>query len=241
MKAPKIWVCPSSLWYFFLAAILAVPLFAAVLVEFFPTVNASPTVVTYVRGVLHVTIPYHSVHSGDGTLKVEVLNPEDEVLGSAATRVGIQAGYGRWQESIQLNKTLGVDDLEWHRVRYRFEYGDGKTAALEGTESISQILRTPVVHILGQQSYLSGGQAAVRVIVTDWKNGGRGHWICGRRAGRGGRWGHGRSRGWRDPEGSTRPRCRVRGVCAAPQSHGSDGGGRRVARGEHRDVRKGKG
>src|SRR5262249_51188567 len=35
---------------------------------------------------------------------------------------------------------------------------------------ISQILRTPVVHILGQQSYLSGGPAAVRVIVTDSKN-----------------------------------------------------------------------
>ena len=28
----------------------------------------------------------------------------------------------------------------------------------------------PVVHILGQQSYLTGGQAAVRVIVTDSKN-----------------------------------------------------------------------
>ena len=41
---------------------------------------------------------------------------------------------------------------------------------IEGTESISQILRTPVIHILGQQSYLTGGQAAVRVIVTDSKN-----------------------------------------------------------------------
>src|SRR5213078_4584189 len=53
---------------------------------------------------------------------------------------------------------------------YRFEYNDDKDTALEGTESISQILRTPVVHILGQQAYLSGGEAAVRVIVTDSKN-----------------------------------------------------------------------
>ena len=170
MKAPKLWVCPSSFWYLFVAATLAVPIFAAVFVEFFPAVNADPTVVTYTQGVVHVTIPYHSSHSGDGTLKIEVLNPEDEVLGSAATRVAIGKGYGRWQESIRLNKTLGVDDLEWHRVRYRFEYGDGKTEALEGIESISQILRTPVVHILGQQSYLSGGRAAVRLIVTDSKN-----------------------------------------------------------------------
>jgi uncharacterized protein YfaS (alpha-2-macroglobulin family) len=170
MKAPKLWVCPSSFWYLFFAATLAVPLFIAVFVEFFPAVNANPTVVTYTHGVVHVTIPYHSVHSGDGTLKVEVLNPENEVLGSAARRVAIWTGHGRRQESIRLNKTLGVDDLVWHRVRYRFEYEDGKTPALEGTESISQILRTPVVHILGQQSYLSGGPAAVRLIVTDSKN-----------------------------------------------------------------------
>ena len=58
----------------------------------------------------------------------------------------------------------------WHRVRYRFHYADQKDAAVQGTESISEILRTPVVHILGQQSYLTGGAAAVRVIVTDSKN-----------------------------------------------------------------------
>src|SRR6266513_5225295 len=111
MKAPKLWVCPSSFWYLFFAATLAVPLFVAVFVEFFPAVNADPTVVTYTYGVVHVTIPYHSLHSGDGTLRVEVLNPEDEVLGSAAARVAIGTGYGRWQESIRLNKTLAVDDL----------------------------------------------------------------------------------------------------------------------------------
>ena len=58
----------------------------------------------------------------------------------------------------------------WHRLRYRFAYAIATDAAIEGTESISQILRTPVIHILGQQSYLTGGPAAVRVIVTDSKN-----------------------------------------------------------------------
>jgi uncharacterized protein YfaS (alpha-2-macroglobulin family) len=82
----------------------------------------------------------------------------------------VGAGQGRWQDQIKLEKALPLDDLVWHRVRYRFEYDDKQTAALEGTESISQILRTPVIHILGQQSYLSGGAAAVRVIVTDSKN-----------------------------------------------------------------------
>src|SRR6266550_9209618 len=168
MKAPIVDVRPSSFWLCLIVALLAAGI-AVVLLEPFQTANGNIAVVTYTRGVLHVTIPYHAVHSGDGKLTVEVLDPEDNVLGHAETQVAIREGYGRWQEDIRLDKALGADDLVWHRVRYRYVYDDQKPA-LEGTESISQILRTPVVHILGQQSYLSGGPAAVRVIVTDSKN-----------------------------------------------------------------------
>ncbi len=65
---------------------------------------------------------------------------------------------------------LTLDDIVWQRVRYRFSYGEAQEAAIEGTDSISEILRRPAVHIVGQQSYLAGGAAAVRVIVTDAKN-----------------------------------------------------------------------
>ena len=169
MKAPIADVRPSNFWLCLIAALLAAGI-AVVLLEPFQTAKGNTAVVTYTRGVLHVTIPYRAVHSGDGKLTVEVLDPEDRVLGRAETQVAIGEGYGRWQEDIRLDKALGVDDLVWHRVRYRYVYDDQKGAALEGTESISQILRTPVVHILGQQAYLSGGLAAVRVIVTDSKN-----------------------------------------------------------------------
>jgi len=127
-------------------------------------------VATYSQGLLHLTIPYQAAHAGAGQLTMEVLDPEDNVLGRAERHVDVAEGQGRWQDSIKLEKPLPLDDLVWHRVRYRFEYDDRKTAGLEGTESISQILRTPVIHILGQQSYLAGGPAAVRVIVTDSKN-----------------------------------------------------------------------
>jgi len=169
MKAPAVDVRPSSFSLYLIAALLAAGI-AVVLVEPFQAAKGNTAVVTYTHGVLHVTIPYHAVHSGDGKLTVEVLDPEDKVLGRAETQIAVGEGYGRWQEEIRLDKALAVDDLVWHRVRYRYEYDDQKAAALEGTESISQILRTPVVHILGQQSYLSGGPAAVRVIVTDSKN-----------------------------------------------------------------------
>jgi hypothetical protein len=170
MRVSKGEVRPDNLRLFWIAAVLAACGIVILLVEPFNTAGGNTAVVTYTRGVLHVSIPYHAVHTGDGKLTVEVLDPEDKVLGRAETQVTIDKGYGRWQEEIRLDKALGVDDLVWHRVRYRYEYEGGKAAVLEGTESISQILRTPVVHILGQQAYLSGGAAAVRVIVTDSKN-----------------------------------------------------------------------
>jgi len=122
------------------------------------------------NGTLHVTIPYRAPHAGDGLLTVEVLDPEDHVLGKSEHRADAANGAGFWREDIKVTKALPLDDLVWHRVRYRFGYGEAKDAAVEGTESISEILRTPVVHILGQNSYLSGGTAAVRVIATDSKN-----------------------------------------------------------------------
>src|SRR6202795_472292 len=132
--------------------------------------HAPSPVATYSQGLLRVTIPYDALHPGAAQFTVEVLNPEDQVLGRAEQRVEVTARNGHLQSEVKLEKPLAVDDLVWHRVRYRFEYDDAKKPAVEGTESISSILRRPVVHILGQQSYITGGQAAVRVIVRDTKD-----------------------------------------------------------------------
>ncbi len=129
--------------------------------------HAPSPVATYSQGRLRLTIPYDSLNAGAGLFTVEVLNPEDQVLGRTEQRVEVTARGGQLQSEIMLEKPLAVDDLVWHRVRYRFEYDDTKTPTVERTESISQILRRPVIHILGQQSYITGGRAAVRVIVTD--------------------------------------------------------------------------
>jgi len=129
--------------------------------------GASGAVATYSRGMLHVTIPYRDAHPGTGQLTFEILDPEDKVLGHSQRKVEIVEKRGWWRDEIKLDQPLALDDLVWHRVRYHFDYSDAQEKPLEGTESISQILRTPVVHILGQQSYLTGGEAAVRIIVTD--------------------------------------------------------------------------
>jgi hypothetical protein len=154
----------------FLAALLLIT--AALTLQSFQNAEAAPgtAIATYSNGTLRVTIPFHGLHPGAGQLTVEVLDPEDAVLGRAERRLDAVAASGSWREEIQLAKPPSLDDIVWHRVRYRFLYADQKDAALQNTESISEILRTPVVHVLGQQSYLTGGAAAIRVIVTDSKN-----------------------------------------------------------------------
>ena len=113
-------------------------------------------VATYSHGVVHVMAGH-----GPGQLAVEILNPENEAIGSATSN--------GWQADVKLAKPLSTEELVWHRLRYRFTPAGG-TNPIEGTESISQILRTPVVHIIGQQSFLAGGEAAVRVAATDSRN-----------------------------------------------------------------------
>ena len=143
---------------------------------FFRTqVHAEGAVATYTHGSLSITIPYHSGREGSGTLTAEILDPEDHVLGRSERKVDIAKGDGTWQQVINPDKPIAYEEIVWQRVRYRFEFGDGKAAGpgdakIEGIESISAILRRPVVHILGQSEYLTGSEAAVRVIVSDANN-----------------------------------------------------------------------
>jgi uncharacterized protein YfaS (alpha-2-macroglobulin family) len=160
---------PASFNIFILTAFLAIAGFIT-LQPFLATGGALSTVATFSHGLLRLSIPYHAPRAGAGQLTMEILDPEDNVLGRAKRHVIVAEGEGQWQDEIKLEKPLPLDDLVWHRVRYRFEYEDRKSGGWEGTESISQIIRAPVIHIFGQQSYLAGGRAAVRVIATDSKN-----------------------------------------------------------------------
>jgi uncharacterized protein YfaS (alpha-2-macroglobulin family) len=125
---------------------------------------------TYTRGHLLVSIPYHSTRSGSGKLVAEMIDAEDHVLGRVERTTDISTGDGSWQQVIQPEKPLPFQDIIWQRLRYRFEYAGSQAPAIEGIAAISQILRRPVVHILGQTEYLAGSKAAIRVIVADANN-----------------------------------------------------------------------
>jgi hypothetical protein len=159
----------SRFGYFF-AFLVAALAAVAVGVHALPEADAADTdrpSAVFTHGSLQVNIPYHAPHAGAGQLIVEVLSPEDEVLARVERRAEAGEAPGAWRDELKFNKPMAMDDLVWQRVRYRFVYTGQNDAAVEGTESISTILRTPVIHILGQQSYFSGGNAAVRVIVSE--------------------------------------------------------------------------
>ena len=122
---------------------------------------------TYAHGVLRVSIPYSAPRTGEGSLLLEILDPEDRPTVSIEKHADASAGQGFWKRELTLPGNLPFDELVWHRLRYRFTYAQEKTAPIEGVTAISRILHLPVVHVLGQQSYLSGGAAAVRLIVNE--------------------------------------------------------------------------
>src|ERR1700741_4079718 len=122
---------------------------------------------TYTHGNLSVTIPYRATRSGSGRLVAEIIDPEDHVLGRVEHSADIGTGDSSWQQVIKPEKPIPFEDIVWQRLRYRFEYADNQAGAIEGIEPISQILRRPVVHILGETEYLAGSHAAIRVIVSD--------------------------------------------------------------------------
>ncbi len=150
-----------------LGVLLFVTLFAALF--HLPVEHADPNQfsATYKNGDLSVAIPYHSASQGWGKLVIEILDPEDRTLARSERTVPIHQGDGVWTETITPDKPIAFDDIPWQRIRYRFEYRDDARPAIEGVESIAQILRRPVVHVLGQSEYIAGSKAAIRVIVSD--------------------------------------------------------------------------
>jgi hypothetical protein len=126
--------------------------------------------VTLAGNKLFVAIPYKFDRTGPGRLQMELLDPEDHVLGQTEQAVSAQYGSGTWRSEIVLHQSLPIEDLVWQRLRYRFRFADDTSPAIEQIASVSEILRRPVMHLFAQRSYLAESKAAVRLIVTDTTN-----------------------------------------------------------------------
>src|SRR5258708_25154929 len=108
---------PSRFWLLFIPALLAVA--TLVTVQNFQAAgggsggNAGLSA-TYTHGILGLTIPYRAVRDGAGQLTVEVLDPEDHVLGSVARHIDVAQGQGRWLEQIKRGKPFAFRDVRLH-------------------------------------------------------------------------------------------------------------------------------
>ena len=130
--------------------------------------GAEPTTISavYAHNALTLSVPYEVIHRGEAELALEVLSPEDRVLGRAAYRTHVAEGSAVWNAEIVLREPMLVNELIWQRIRLTLRYMDQTTADIEETRSLSEVLLRPALHILAQRSYIAGSPAAMRVIVA---------------------------------------------------------------------------
>src|SRR5580692_8684539 len=120
----------------------------------------------YFRDALAFSMPYEAAHSGEAELKLELLSPEDRVLGEVKRHRRVTEGSAVWNARMVLGERMTLDELVWQRVRFTLRYENQTSPDLEEIRSLSEILDRPVIRVLGQRSYMAGAPAAMRVIVS---------------------------------------------------------------------------
>src|ERR687888_89377 len=91
---------PRRLARLFTLIFTVIPTIAAIFaLQAVQTSRDSPSAsATYSHGLLRLTIPYRAARAGAGKLTMEVLDPEDNLLGRAERRVDLTKGQSQWQE-----------------------------------------------------------------------------------------------------------------------------------------------
>jgi hypothetical protein len=126
--------------------------------------SGDSTDATYRDGTLRVSVPYDETVARSRSLRVEVLAPDDKLIAEATKTVAPSRKGEPWDVSFNVDKSIPLEDLVWHRLRI----GTGPDARIV---SLSEILHLPVVRILAQRTYAAGSRASVRVIAVDSKTG----------------------------------------------------------------------
>ena len=96
---------PARYWILFTAGFLAL-MTAVFMTQSFVSASGETPVATYANGILHVSIPYKADRAGAGRLQIDVLNPEDEVLGHVEQPAIAVSGQGQWKADVKLARGL---------------------------------------------------------------------------------------------------------------------------------------
>src|SRR5215469_1816149 len=136
---------------------------ALLLAATFGNVESGTISAVYFRDALAFSMPYEAAHSGEAELKLELLGPEDHVLGEVKRHKRVAQGSAVWNARMVLGERMTLDDLVWQRVRFTLRYETQTSPDLEEIRSLSEIFERPVLRVLGQRSYIAGASAAMRV------------------------------------------------------------------------------
>src|SRR6202167_2946749 len=130
--------------------------------------NVEPRTISanYFRDALTFSAPYEAAHSGEAELKLELLTPEDHVIGEVKRHKRVTEGSAVWNARMVLGEQMTLDELVWQRVRFTLRYENQTSPDLDEIRSLSEILERPVLRVLGERWYIAGAPAAMRVIVT---------------------------------------------------------------------------
>jgi uncharacterized protein YfaS (alpha-2-macroglobulin family) len=125
----------------------------------------------HLNNQLQINIPFDkTAPSSPGTLAVELLDAEDRVV-SRQLLAPDSKTTSSWRGKLMLPAGLKRDDLVWHRLRYRFIPQNQVISSVEAIHTVGEILRYPVVKLLGQKDLLSGSTNTLRVIAVDGRTG----------------------------------------------------------------------
>ncbi len=78
----------SSRLIYFLSLVVVLGIVSTMLLESQAT-PAGSAAVTYARGTLNASNPYRAPHAGSGRLTLEILDPEDQIVGRAQRDVSV--------------------------------------------------------------------------------------------------------------------------------------------------------
>ncbi|MEW6730976.1 MAG: MG2 domain-containing protein [Acidobacteriota bacterium] len=120
---------------------------------------------------LHVTIPYESaVPAQSSTLAVEIIDAEDRVVARQLLSDNARSAHA-WRAKLIMPAEVKREDLVWYRLRYRFISQNSNNSANATIHPIGELLRYPVLRVLGQQDFAAGAPNSLRIIAVDGRSG----------------------------------------------------------------------
>src|ERR1700735_5802959 len=91
----------------------------------------------YFRDALAFSVPYEAAHSGEAELKLELLSPEDHVLGEVKRHKRVTEGSAVWNARMVLGERMAFDELVWQGARFTLRYENQASRGLGEMRSVS--------------------------------------------------------------------------------------------------------